>query len=168
MAYLLCNEKFAPLNLPHTFLPSIHPSSLWQPSVISIYYSVSVLLCLLICFDFKIPYTSEIMWYLSFSDLFHLASVQFSSVTQSCLTLGDPMNRSTPGLPVHHQLPKCTQTHVRRVSDAIQPSPPLLSPSPPAPQSLPASGSSPMSQLFASGGQRIGVSASASVLPMNI
>ena len=58
---------------------------------------------------------------------------QFSSVTQSCPTLCDPMNRSTPGLPVHHQLPELTQTHVHRVSDAIQPSHPLLSPSPPAP-----------------------------------
>ena len=58
---------------------------------------------------------------------------QFSSVTQSCLTLCDPMNCSTPGLPVHHQLPDFTQTHVHRVSDAIQPSHPLSSPSPPAP-----------------------------------
>ena len=61
------------------------------------------------------------------------SSIQFSSVTQSCLTLCDPMNRSTPGLPVHHQLPEFTQTHVQRVSDAIQPAHPLLSPSPPAP-----------------------------------
>ena len=60
-------------------------------------------------------------------------SVQFSSVAQSCLTLCNPMNRSTPGLPVHHQLPEFNQTHVHRVSDAIQPSHPLLSPSPPAP-----------------------------------
>ena len=60
-------------------------------------------------------------------------SVQFSSVTQSCPTLCDPMNHSTPGLPVHHQLPEFTQTHVHRVSDAIQPSHPLSSPSPPAP-----------------------------------
>ena len=60
-------------------------------------------------------------------------SVQFSSVTQSCPTLGDPMNRSTPGLPVHHKLPEFTQTHAHRVSDAIQPYPPLSSPSPPAP-----------------------------------
>ena len=52
---------------------------------------------------------------------------------QSCLTLRDPMNRSTPGLSVHHQLPEFTQTHVHRVSDAIQPSHPLSSPSPPAP-----------------------------------
>ena len=55
---------------------------------------------------------------------------QFSSVAQSCLTLCHPMNRSMPGLPVHHHLPEFTQTHVHRVSDAIQPSHPLLSPSP--------------------------------------
>ena len=61
------------------------------------------------------------------------SSVQFSSVTQSCLTLCDSMNRSTPGLPVHHQLPESTQTHAHRVGDAIQPSHPLSSPSPPAP-----------------------------------
>ena len=61
------------------------------------------------------------------------SSVQFSSVAQSCPTLCNPMNRSTPGLPVHHQLPEFTQTQVHRVSDAIQPSHPLLSPSPPAP-----------------------------------
>ena len=60
-------------------------------------------------------------------------SVQFSSVTQSCPALCDPMNRSTPGLPVHHQLPEFPQTHVHRVGDAIQPSHPLSSPSPPAP-----------------------------------
>ena len=58
--------------------------------------------------------------------------VQFSSVTQSCPTLCEPMNRSMPGHPVHHQLPESTQTHVHRVSDAIQPSHPLSSPSPPA------------------------------------
>jgi len=58
---------------------------------------------------------------------------QFSSVAQLCLTLFDPMNLSTLGLPVHHQLPEFTQTHVHRVSDAIQPSHPLSSPFPPAP-----------------------------------
>jgi len=62
-----------------------------------------------------------------------ISSVQFSSVTQACPTLCDPMNHSTPGLPVHHQLPEFTQTHIHRVSDAIQPSHPLSSPSPPAP-----------------------------------
>ena len=64
---------------------------------------------------------------------FLTCSVQFSSVAQSCLTLCNPMNLSTPGLPVHHQLPEFTQTQVHRVSDAIQPSHPLLSPSPPVP-----------------------------------
>ena len=62
--------------------------------------------------------------------------IQFSSVqtvTQSCPTLCDPINRSTPDLPVHHQLPEFTQTHAQRVGDAIQPSHPLSSPSPPAP-----------------------------------
>ena len=60
--------------------------------------------------------------------------VQFSSVAQSCPILCDPMNRSTPGLPVHHQFLEFTQTHIHRVSDAIQPSHPLSSPSPPAPK----------------------------------
>ena len=59
-------------------------------------------------------------------------SAQFSSVAQLCPTLCDPMNRSTPGLPVHHQLREFTQTHVHQVGDAIQPSHPLLTPSPPA------------------------------------
>ena len=92
---------------------------------------------------------------------------QFSSVAQSHLTLCDSMDCSTPGLPVHHQLPEFTQTHVHWVSDAIQPSFPLLSPST-CLHSFPASGSFQMSQFFVSGGQSIGVSASTSVLPMNI
>ena len=92
---------------------------------------------------------------------------QFSSVAQSCLTLCDPMNHSTPGLPVHHQLPESTQTYVHWVSDTIQPSHPLSSPSHSCPQSFPASGSFQMSQFFPSGGQSTGVSASTSVLPMN-
>ena len=94
--------------------------------------------------------------------------LQFSSVAQSCPTLCHPMNRSTPGLPVHHHLPEFTQTHVQLVIDAIQPSHPLSCPSSPTPQSLPASESFPMSQLFPSGGQNIEASASASVLPMYI
>ena len=72
----------------------------------------------------------------------------FSSVAQLCPTLCDPMNHSTPGLPVHHQLLDFTQTHVHRVGDAIHPSHPLSSPSPPAPNPPPALGSFPMSQLF--------------------
>ena len=62
----------------------------------------------------------------------HTIIIQFTSVTQSCSTLCDPMNCSTPGLPVHHQLPEFTQTNIHLVGDAIQPSHPLLSPSPPA------------------------------------
>ena len=64
--------------------------------------------------------------------LYLFSLVQFSSITQSCLTLCDPMDCSTPGLPVHHQLPEITQAHVCWVSDPIQPSHPLSSPSPPA------------------------------------
>ena len=95
------------------------------------------------------------------------SSVQFSSIQSlSRVWLWDPINCSTPGLPVHHQLPEFSQTHVHRVSDAIQPSHPLSSPSPPAPN--PSEHQSfPMSQLFAWGGQSTGVSAWASVLPMN-
>ena len=89
--------------------------------------------------------------------------VQFSSVAPSCQTLCNPMNHSMPGLPVHHQLLEFTQTHVHRVGDAIQPSHPVI-PFSSCPQSLPASGSFPMSQLFAWGGQSIGVSALASLL----
>ena len=65
-------------------------------------------------------------------DVLVTSATQFSSVVQSCPTLCDPINYSTPDLPVHHQLPEFTQTHVHQVSDAIQPSHPLLSPSPPA------------------------------------
>ena len=107
---------------------------------------------------------------LLFTDLFLAprivpgTSVQFSSFAQSCPTLCDPMNCSTPGLPVHHQLPEFTKTYVHRVSDAIQPSHPLSSPSSPAPN--PSQHQSfPMSQLFAWGGQSTGVSALASFLP---
>ena len=91
--------------------------------------------------------------------------IQFSSVTQSCLTLCDPMDCSTPGLPVHHQLRESTQTHVH---GAIQPSHPLSSPSPPVLNLSQHHGLFLTNQFFASGGQSIGVSASASVLPMNI
>ena len=62
----------------------------------------------------------------------HFSSVQFSSLAQLCLNVWDPTDCSTPGLPVHHQLLEFTQTHVHRIGDAIQPSPPLSSPSPPA------------------------------------
>ena len=94
-----------------------------------------------------------------------LLSVQFSSVAQSCPTLCDPMTCSTPSLPVHHQLLESTQTHVHCVCDAIQPSHPLSSPSPPA--------LNPSIRVFSSESAlcirwpSIGVSASTSVLPMH-
>ena len=77
--------------------------------------------------------TLAIFWLLSCWMSSAFSSVQFSSVTQSCPTLCDPMNPSTPGLPVHHHLPDFTQIHIHRVGDAIQPSHPLSSPFPPAP-----------------------------------
>ena len=92
--------------------------------------------------------------------------LQVSLVTQSCPTLCDPMNCTTPGLPVHHQLPEFTQTHVHRVGDVIQPSHPLSSPSPPV-LNPSQHQSFPMSQLLVWCGQSIGVSALASVLPKN-
>ena len=92
-------------------------------------------------------------------------SVQFSSVAPSCLTLCDPMNRSTPGLPVHHQLLEFILTHIHWVGDSSS----VISSSvvhfSSCPQSLPASESFPMSQLFTWGSQRTGVSALASFLP---
>ena len=95
-----------------------------------------------------------------------LYKVLFSSVTQLCPTLCDPMDCSTPGFPVHHQLPELAQTHPSSwwchpaISSSVVPFSSHL-------QSFPASGSFQMSQFFTSGGQRIGVSASVSVLLMN-
>ena len=85
-----------------------------------------------------LPHCRRILYQLSHKgSLSHQGSpqrdIQIRSVAQSCPTLCDPMNRSTPGLPVHHQLPEFTQTHVHQVGDGIQPSHPLSSPSPPAP-----------------------------------
>ena len=94
--------------------------------------------------------------------------VQFSSVAQSCLTLWDPMDCCMPGFRVHQQLLEFTLTHVHQVGNAIQPSHPLSSPSPPAFNLSQHQGLFQMSQFFTSSGQSIGVSASASVLPMNI
>ena len=80
---------------------------------------------------FLCPWFSIILLFCNVNTTY--ASVQFSSVSQSCPTLCDPMNCSTPGCLVHHQILEFTQTHVHRVSDAIQPSHPLLSPFPPSP-----------------------------------
>ena len=92
---------------------------------------------------------------------------QFSSVSQSGLTLCDPMNCRTPGLPVHHQLPECIQTPVHRVGDAIQPSNPLWSSSPPAPNPSQHQGLFQWVNSSHEVAKSTGVSASASVLPMN-
>ena len=92
--------------------------------------------------------------------------VQFSSVAQLCLTLCNPMDCSTPDLPVPHHLPKVAQVLVHCLGDAIQPSHPLMPSSPSALNLSQSSGTFPMSQLFSSDDQNIG--ASASVLPMSI
>ena len=97
-------------------LRSKHLLILWLQSLSAVILYPKKIKCH--CFNFYLPRS---------------VSVQYSSVTQSWLTLWDPMNRSTPGLPVHHQLPEFTQTHAHWVSDVIQPSHPLSSPSPPAP-----------------------------------
>ena len=100
--------------------------------------SVNVILLLISFIHWYIISTVTIMkgilsvWSLGQLNQYHLKT-QFSSVAQLCLTLCDPMNHNTPGLPVRHQLPEFTQTHVHRVRDAIQPSHPRSSPSPPAP-----------------------------------
>ena len=94
----------------------------------------------------------------------NISSVQFISVAQSCPTFCDPMNRSMPGLLVQHRLLEFTQIHIHLVSDAIQPSHPVV-PFSSCPQFLPTSKAFPMSQLFAWGGQGTGVSALASFLP---
>ena len=127
-------------------------------SVVKLQYFIAFIQCNLISLRFKCYRFSwklkSLSWYrgpvssycynwncpeivLSFKNTFYLhcqfSSVQFSSVSQSCLTLCDPMNHITPGLPVHHQLLEFTQTHIHGVGDGIQPSHPLSSPSPPAP-----------------------------------
>ena len=103
---------------------------------------IGLMLCVILPnYPLWMPVGSTVMALLSFFTLvigvffflIILVFFQFSSVTQLCPTLCDPMNRSTPGLPVHHQLPEFTQTHAHRVGDAIQPFHPLSSPSPPAP-----------------------------------
>ena len=100
-------------------------------SFISIHILISFLISSVICWLFSSMLFSLHM--LEFLIVFLLSVSQFSSVAQSCPTLCDPMNHSTPVLPVHHQLLVFTQTHVHRVCDAIRPSHPLSSPSPPAP-----------------------------------
>ena len=99
---------------------------------------------------------------------FWIINFQFSSVAQLSLAFYDPIDCSMPGFPVHHQLLELAQTHVHWVGDAHPTISSSVVPFSSCLWSFPASGSFPMSQLFTSGGQSIGVSASASVLPMNI
>ena len=128
---------------------------------------------LLILFTIGVYYLSPPEWTIiqKLSFCFTYFSIQFSSVAQLCPALCDPMDCSTPGFPVHYRFQELAQTHVHWVGDAIQPSHPLLSPSPPTFNLSQHQGLLHQlfsSQFFASGDQSIGVSASASVLPMNI
>ena len=100
----------------------------WSLQLMGFFYA-SKILCS--CYLFDSFYVRIFIAYIfSMWKYVNAIRVQFSSVAQSCPTLCDPMNRSMPGLPVHHQLTEYTQTHIHRVSDAIQPSHPLSSPSP--------------------------------------
>ena len=136
-------------------------------------YSVSCFFCFCFCF-FACPclfsFSSKNKTNFTLREISHpnyQSKFRFNLVAQSCLTLCDPMDGSMSGLPVYHQLPKYTQTHVHWVGDAMQPSHPLSSPSPPA-RNLSQHWSPFQWVSFTSGGQRIGASASASVIPMNI
>ena len=108
------------------------------------------------------------MKYVKMRNLWHSTLLQFSSVTHSCPALCDPMDCSTPGFPVHHQLPALAQTHVHRISDATQPSHPLSSTSPPAFYLSQHQGLFQWISSLHQVGWSIGASDSASVLPMNI
>ena len=111
--YLSESSFPSPGDLPN---PGIKPESPGSPALASMLFTT------------ELP--EKFLSHVDFS--FIMCFTQFSSVAQLCLTLCDPMNHSMPVLPVHHQVPESTQTHVHRVGDAIQPSHPLLSPSPPA------------------------------------
>ena len=116
---------------------SLGPASAYPLYIfrICLSYLQGIMFCqaLLYCAFFAIlSLLKRITYYTFFAKLFFTKD-QIRSVSQSCPTLYDPMNRSTPGLPVHHQLPEFTETHIHRVSDAIQPSHRLSSPSPLAP-----------------------------------
>ena len=123
-------------------------------------------LCILILHNFYHFYLLSRKYWCNYFWTAYLHGNCCCPFTQSCLTLCNPMNCSTPGFPVLHHLPELAQTHVHWVSDAIQPSRPLSPLSPPTLKSFPASESFPVNQLFTSDGQSIG--ASASILPMDI
>ena len=116
--------------------------------------------------DITLPIQVPIVKARIFPDI--MCGCEISSVIQLCPTLCNPMDCCMPGFPVHHQLLELAQTHVHWLSDAIQPSHALSSPSPPAFNLSQHQGFFPVSQLFTLGGQSIRISASQSVLPMNI
>ena len=154
-----CHPAISSSVVPFSSCPQSLPASesfpMSQLFIVLLKYSLQVIIfTILKCTVWWFKYIHRVL------ELF--SSVQFSLVTQSCLTLCDPMNRSMPGLPVHHQLPELTQTHVHWVGDAIQPSHPLSSPSPPAPNPSQHQGFFSMSQLFAWGRQSFSFSISPS------
>ena len=108
---------------------------MFSSSILHIFF-YNFLFLTILCLKFSFMFINDAVVCFHYCVVFHYMnkpqSVQFSSVTWSCPTLCDPMDCSMPGLPAHHQLPEFTQTHVHWVSDAIQPSHPLSSPSPPA------------------------------------
>ena len=141
----------------------------WQADSLPLNHLGSLLLWIFVCISLNAP-QNVLASPGNLSEMWTLALPSVSSVAQSCPTLCNPMDSracSTPGLPIHHQLLELAQTQVHRVSDAIQPSSSVI-PFSSGLQSFPASGSFPMSQFFATGGQSTGASASASVLLMNI
>ena len=149
-----CSPSWTPSHLPPHTIPLGHPSApapsiLYHASNLDWRFTSHVILCMFQCHSPKSSHRrplpeSKRLFYISVSLLlsrtqgyrYHLSKFHiyaFSSVAQSCLILCSPVNHSTPGLPVHHQLLEFTQNHVHRVGDAIQPSHPLSSPFPPAP-----------------------------------
>ena len=169
MIICISPTAWASLSSPHPTPLGHHRGQAGLPMLYSKSHEVSVLhVVVYMCWCYFLhsshspsPAGSTIPSSVSVSPFLPCSSVQFSSVTQSCPTLCDPMDCSTPGLPAHHQLPEFTQTHVYWVSSSVTPFSSHL-------QSFPASGSFQMCQFLTSGGQSIGVLASASVLPMNI
>ena len=124
--------------------PGIEPTSLTSPALTDGFFTTSI------TWEARVLGKVLYLYWLGVCSKSLFAQIiQISSVAQSCPTLCDPMNCSTPGLPVHHHLLEFTQTHVHRISDAIQPNHPLVVPFSSCPQSLPASESFPMNQLFA-------------------
>ena len=130
---LFCVDSHAPQGWVYSALMDSQPGhvSKLRPQPMGMAVSGEEILTPVLWGDNSMTHSMQSSEYLSKSRAI-FTSVQFSSVAQSCPTLCDPMNYSTPGLPVHHQLPESTQTHVHRVGVAIQPSHPLSSPSPPA------------------------------------